>query len=94
MDRPRVDRDTTGPPSRRGLGVGLGVGATIVVFYEVWALVRFLAGGEGGLERGAVWTILLMIAVTFLTVGGIGWGLYRAIAGHRDGDGHGGAAEG
>ena len=86
MERPRVDRETTGPPSRKGLGAGLAVGAVIVVLYELWALVRFLVAGEGGLERGAVWTILLMIAVTFLTVGGIGWGLYRAFVAGRDDD--------
>lgn len=94
MDRPRVDRETRGPPSRKGLGAGLAVGATVVVLYELWALVRFLAGGEAGLERGAVWTILLMIAVTFLTVGGIGWGFYRAFAARRDDDGPRGGATG
>lgn len=65
--------------ARRRVGWALALGATAVVLYELVALVASALSGPEGMERGAVWTILLMILVTFLTVGGIGWGLYRAV---------------
>lgn len=66
------------PVSRKGLGIGLAVGALLVVGYELFGLVSSLASAADGVERGATYTILLMILVTFLTVGGIGYGLFRA----------------
>lgn len=68
---------------RRLIGWALGGGGAVVVLYELAALLASAIGGPEGMERGAVWTILLMIVVTFLTIGGIGWGLYSAL---RDGD--------
>lgn len=73
------DAEAGGVLDRRRVGWALAVGATVVVLYELAALLASALGGNGGMERGAVWTILLMILVTFLTVGGIGWGLYRAV---------------
>lgn len=72
---------------RRRVGWALAVGGTAIVLYELVALVRSALAGPEGMERGAVWTILLMILVTFLTVGGIGWGLYRAVRGRDRRDG-------
>lgn len=80
------DREATRPDRRRLLGWVLAVGAVVVVLVELASLVRALAGGADPLETGALWTILLMILVTFGTVGAIGWGLFRAI---RDGSGEG-----
>lgn len=64
---------------RRRVGTALAVGGAAVVAYELVALVLSALRGPGGVDRGAVWAILLMIFVTFVTVGGIGWGLYRAL---------------
>lgn len=66
------------PVGRKGLGIGLAVGALLVVGYELFGLVSSLASAADGVERGATYTILLMILVTFLTVGGIGYGLFQA----------------
>ncbi len=74
--------------SRRRVGWALALGGAAIVLYELVALVRSAFGGPEGMERGAVWTILLMILVTFLTIAGIGWGLYRAVRDRdRTGDG-------
>lgn len=67
------------PDRRRRLGAALAVGAALVVLVELASLVRALAGESDPLESGALWTILLMILVTFGTVAAIGWGLYLAI---------------
>lgn len=64
---------------RRRVGWALALGGAAIVLYELVALVGSAIGGPEGMERGAVWTMLLMILVTFLTVAGIGWGLYRAV---------------
>jgi hypothetical protein len=74
----RAASDSRSPVSRKGLGIGLAVGALLVVGYELFGLVSSLASAADGVERGATYTILLMILVTFLTVGGIGYGLFRA----------------
>lgn len=71
--------DGDGMLDRRRVGWTLAVGGAVIVLFEIGVLLASALGGPGGMERGAVWTILLMIFVTFLTVGGIGWGLYRAI---------------
>lgn len=73
------DHGGDGVLDRRRVGWALALGGAAIVLYELVALVRSGIAGPGGMERGAVWTILLMILVTFLTVAGIGWGLYRAI---------------
>lgn len=78
------DQDAGGDVlDRRRVGWALALGGAAIVLYELAALVYSAIAGPEGMERGAVWTILLMILVTFFTVAGIGWGLYRAI---RDGD--------
>lgn len=64
------------------MGWALALGGAAIVVYELVALVGSAIGGPEGMERGAVWTILLMIVVTFSTVAGIGWGLYRAVRDH------------
>lgn len=74
-------RDADSRLDRKRLGVSLGVGSVAVVAYELVGLVSALDSSAGGVERGATLTILLMIVVTFLTVGGIGYGLYRAVRG-------------
>jgi hypothetical protein len=74
--------------ARRRVGWALALGGAAIVLYELVALVGSALAGPEGMDRGAVWTILLMILVTFLTVGGIGWGLYRTI---RDRDRTGGS---
>lgn len=67
---------------RRLIGWALGAGGAGVILFELAALISSaVGGGPEGTEQGAVWTILLMILVTFLTLGGFGWGLYRAIRG-------------
>lgn len=91
MTSRRPDSDEPGGNGvldRRRVGWALVLGGTAIVLYELAALVRSAVAGPEGMERGAVWTILLMILVTFLTVAGIGWGLYRAV---RDRDRTGGA---
>lgn len=71
--------DDGGPPARRRVGTALALGGAAVVVYELAALVLSAVRGPGGLDRGAVWTIVLMILVTFATIGGIGWGIYRLL---------------
>lgn len=87
MSTPPSEPDETDPLDRRRLGWALALGAAAVVLYEVGALVASALGGPGGMDRGAVWTILLMIFVTFGTVGGIGWGLYRTLRDRDAADG-------
>lgn len=70
---------SSSPLSRKGVGMGLGVGSLVVVGYELVGLVTSLESTGDGVERGATYTILLMILVTFVTVGGIGYGLFRAV---------------
>lgn len=72
------------PLDRPRLGRALAVGSVVVVLLVLVSLVAIVLGPVAGMERGALWTILLMILVTFATVGGIGWGLYRTF---RDGTG-------
>lgn len=67
------------PLSRKRIGIGLGVGSVVVVAYELYGLVSSLGVAGDGVERGATITILLMILVTFATVGGIGYGLFRSV---------------
>lgn len=74
-----TEGDGGGVLDRRRVGWSLAAGAALVVLYELAALLASALGGGGGMDRAAVWVILLMILVTFLTVAGIGWGLYRAI---------------
>lgn len=73
------------PLDRPRLGRALAVGSVVIVLLVLGSLVAIVLGPVAGMERGALWTILLMILVTFATVGGIGWGLYRAI--RREGRG-------
>lgn len=73
------ERETGSPLDRGGLGLALAVGSVVIVLLVLGSLVVLVLGPAAGMERGALWAILLMILVTFLTVGGIGWGLYRAI---------------
>lgn len=75
-----ADRQSPGDQGRawRRFGIALGVGVIAVFLYEIVGLVRTLLESSG-VERGAVWAILLMILVTFLAVGLIGGGLARAI---------------
>lgn len=73
------DAGGDGVLDRRRVGWALALGATAIVLYELAALLGSAIGGAEGMERGAVWTMLLMILVTFSTVAGIGWGLYRAV---------------
>lgn len=76
---PREDESDDTVLRRRSIGWALALGGAAVVLYELAALLASALGGPEGMERGAVWTILLMILVTFLTIGGIGWGLYSAV---------------
>lgn len=69
--------DGSPPDRRRRLGLALAIGAALVVLVELVSLVIALAGEVEPTEIGALWAILLMILVTFGTIGGIGWGLYR-----------------
>lgn len=81
------EEDTAGgssPLDRTTLGRALAIGSVVVVLLVLVSLVAIVLGPVAGMERGALWTILLMIFVTFGTVGGIGWGLYRSL---RDGTG-------
>lgn len=75
----RSEPDGGGPPPRTALRLALALGAAAVVGYELWQLLHAAVTGPGGMDRGAVWAILLMILVTFLTVGGIGYGLSAAM---------------
>lgn len=77
--------DRSAPDRRRRLGLALAVGATAVVLVELVSLVIALAGEPDPTEIGALWAILLMILVTFATIGAIGWGLYRGA--ERGGEG-------
>ena len=70
--------DGSPPDRRRRLGLALAIGATVVVLVELVSLVIALLGEVDPTELGALWAILLMILVTFATIGGIGWGLYRS----------------
>lgn len=72
------------PLDRPRLGRALAVGSVVIVLLVLASLVTIVLGPVVGMERGALWTILLMILVTFATVGGIGYGLYRSL---RDGTG-------
>lgn len=60
-------------------GIGLGIGALAVFVYEIVDLVRHLVAAEHPHDRGAVWSVLFMIGAIFLGVGGIAFGLARAI---------------
>lgn len=71
------DRRPASPLDRPGLGRALAVGSVVIVLLVLASLV-FVLARSAGVEAGAIWTILLMILVTFATVGGIGWGLWRA----------------
>lgn len=70
-------RDEKDPTDRTHLGLALGAGALAVVAVEAVVLIRVATGPGDGFERAAIWVVLLMITVTFLTVGGIGYGFYR-----------------
>lgn len=72
------------PLDRPRLGRALAIGSVIVVLLVLISLVAIVLGPVAGVERGALWTILLMILVTFATLGGIGYGFYRS---SRDGTG-------
>lgn len=72
------------PLDRPRLGRALAVGSAVIVLLVLASLVAIVLGPVAGMERGALWTILLMILVTFLTVGGIGWGLYRTLRDHTE----------
>ena len=74
------------PLQRRRLGVSLAVGSVVIVLTVLSSLAVLVYGSAAGVERGAIWAILLMILVTFATVGGIGYGFYRSF---RDGTGDG-----
>lgn len=80
-----AEREPPEDPGRawRRFGIALGVGVAAVFLYEMVGLVRTLLQSSG-VERGAVWAILLMILVTVLAVGLIGGGLARAI--RREGE--------
>lgn len=78
------EREADSPLDRRGLGLSLAVGSVVIVLLVLVSLAVLVAGSAAGLERGALWAILLMILVTFATVGGIGYGLYRSLG--RDAD--------
>lgn len=74
------------PLRRRRLGVSLAVGSVVIVLTVLSSLAVLVYGSAAGVERGAIWAILLMILVTFATVGGIGYGFYRSSRdGTRDG---------
>lgn len=77
--------DRSAPDRRRRLGLALAVGATTVVLVELVSLVIALAAEPDPTEIGALWAILLMILVTFATIGAIGWGLYRGAVQGDDG---------
>ncbi len=77
------DADAGSPLDRPLLGRALAVGSAVVVLMVLVSLTVIVLGPAAGMERGALWTILLMILITFATVGGIGWGLYRAVTGPR-----------
>ena len=70
-------KDAKDPTDRTNLGLALGAGALAVVAVEVAVLIHVATGPGDGFERAAIWVVLLMITVTFLTVGGIGYGFYR-----------------
>ena len=70
-------KDAKDPTDRTNLGLVLGTGALTVVAVEVVVLIHVATGPGDGFERAAIWVVLLMITVTFLTVGGIGYGFYR-----------------
>ena len=70
-------KDATDPTDRTKLGLVLGAGALTVVAVEVVVLIHVATGPGDGFERAAIWAVLLMITVTFLTVAGIGYGFYR-----------------
>lgn len=81
MTRER-DPGRRSPLQRRVLGIALATGSVLIVLAVLGSLLTFVLGSAAGVEEGAVWTILLMILVTFGTVGWIGWGLFSAL---RDG---------
>lgn len=74
----RQEGGSGSPLDRPRLGRALAVGSVVIVLLVLASLVVVLAR-SAGVEAGAIWTILLMIFVTFATVGGIGWGLWRAV---------------
>lgn len=69
--------DRNDPTDRTTLGLALAIGAMVVVLVEIAVLVYVALGPGEGFERAAIWAVLLMINVTFLTVAGIGYGFYR-----------------
>ena len=75
-----AERESGSPLERPRLGRALAVGSVVIVLLVLGSLVLVL-GRSAGVEAGAIWTILLMILVTFGTVGGIGWGLWRTTRG-------------
>lgn len=85
----RSPADGADPTERRSLGLALGIGAATVVVVELVMLVRVALGPGEAFEQAAIWAVLLMITVTFLTVGGIGYGFYRDRTRGTDGDGDG-----
>lgn len=72
----------------KGFAIALGTGVAIVFAWQMVDLLGFLAGLDGGMEEGAIWAMLLMIAATMGTVVVIGGGLFRAIRreGRREAD--------
>lgn len=87
-----MEEDERRPPAMdRGwmlFGAALLGGVVLVFLVEIVSLVASFGDVSGGMERGALWTILFMIFATFLAVGVIGGGLFRAIrASGRQGPG-------
>lgn len=69
--------DSEDPTRRTTLGKSLAIGAGVVVLVELAVLVYVALGPGEGFERAAIWAVLLMINVTFLTVAGFAYGFYR-----------------
>ena len=75
----------------KGFCIALLVGCVVVFAFEMITLIGALDDFEAGMEKGALWAMLLMIFSTLGVVVVIGGGLYRAIRRDR---GRGGTDDG
>ena len=60
----------------RVFGIGLGIFVAATFLYEMIGLFRSLSQAEGGMETGAVLSVIFMIVVTFGVIAVIGGGLW------------------
>lgn len=81
---PGAERPGDGARGSWKLLAGVLAGGVLVVFlYHIASLVGAFARLEAAFDRGAVWTILFMIAVTFGTLAVIGGGLAASLRGEE-----------